>query len=71
MLCHLMQNKSSSVSAELEKDLCEGVEMRELNDKDKFTSQFLYFYSQLQMHFYFGGVDSKKHYLFIMNLFIQ
>ena len=29
----------SSIGVELEKDRCEGVEMRELNDTEKFTSQ--------------------------------
>ena len=38
MLCHLMQNKLCSVVVELEKDRCKGVEMRELNNIEKFTS---------------------------------
>ena len=37
-----MQNKLSSISAELEKDQSKGVEMRELNDAGKFISQVLY-----------------------------
>ena len=41
MLCHLMQNKLSSVGAELGKYRCKGVEMKELNDTEKFTSQGL------------------------------
>ena len=35
MLCRLMQNKPSSIGAELERDQCKGVEMRELNDTKK------------------------------------
>ena len=42
MLCHLMQNKLSSIDGELEKHRCKGVEMRELNDTTKFTLQVLY-----------------------------
>ena len=36
-----MQNKLSNDSAELEKDRCKGVDIRELNDTEKFTSKFL------------------------------
>ena len=32
----MMQNKLSSIGAELEKDRCKGVEIRELNDKGIF-----------------------------------
>ena len=42
ILCHLMQNKLSSVGAELEIDRCKDVEVRELNDKEKFNSQVLF-----------------------------
>ena len=34
-----MQNEFSSTGAELEKDRCKGVEMREPNDTEKFTAQ--------------------------------
>ena len=34
MLHHLMLNKLLSIGAELEKDRCKGVEMRELNDTE-------------------------------------
>ena len=30
-LCHLMQNKLSTIGAELEKDRCRGIEIRALN----------------------------------------
>ena len=33
-----MQNRLPSIGAELEKDQCEGLEMRELNDTEKSTS---------------------------------
>ena len=41
MLCRLMQNKLFIIGAELEKDRRKGIEMRELNDTKRFTSQFL------------------------------
>ena len=37
-LRHLIQNKLFSIGAQLEKDRCKHVEMRELNDTEKFTS---------------------------------
>ena len=38
-----MQNKISSISAELEKDRCNGVQINsELSDTEKSTSQFLF-----------------------------
>ena len=36
-----MQYKFLSMDAKLDKDLFKGVEMRELNDTEKFTSQVL------------------------------
>ena len=36
-----MQNKLSIICAELEKDQCRGIEMRELNYTERFTSQEL------------------------------
>ena len=37
-----MQNHLLSIDAELEKDRFKGLEMRERNDTEKFTSQVLY-----------------------------
>ena len=42
MFCHLMQNKLLSVDGELEKDRFNGLETRELNDTEKFTSPVLW-----------------------------
>ena len=42
VLQHLMQNKLSDIGVELQKDQREGVEMREVNETEKFTSQVLY-----------------------------
>ena len=36
MPCHLMKNKLASIDNELEKDHFKGLEMRELNDTEKF-----------------------------------
>ena len=41
MLCHLIQNKLLSIDAELEKDQSKCLEIRGLNDTEKFTSQVL------------------------------
>ena len=41
MLCHLIQNMLSNIGAELAKDGCKVVEMRELNNTEKLTSQVL------------------------------
>ena len=42
MFGHLMQNKLLSVDGELEKDRFNGLETRELNDTEKFTSPVLW-----------------------------
>ena len=39
MLCHLMQNQLVRIDFELEKDRPKDLEIRELNDTEKFTSQ--------------------------------
>ena len=39
MLCHLMQNKLLSIDAGLEKDRYKDLEVRELNDAEKFILQ--------------------------------
>ena len=36
-----MQNKLPSIGAELEKDQCKGVEIRDLNGTEKFTARVL------------------------------
>ena len=41
MLCLLMQNQLLSIDAELEEDRFKGLEMTELNDTEKCTSQVL------------------------------
>ena len=64
---HLMRNKLSGVGGELGKDRCNGVEIRELNDTEKFTSQvFSYLLnvgttSRLSVNF--------RHYLGLTSLF--
>ena len=42
MLHHLIQHKLLSIDAELEKDRCKGVEMRELNDTKRFHDILLF-----------------------------
>ena len=41
MLCHMMQNELLSIDAELEKDWFKGLQIRELNDTEKFPSHVL------------------------------
>ena len=47
-----MQNKLSSIGAELEKDRCKSVEIRQLTDTEKFTSQLLLECNTLLFMFY-------------------
>ena len=64
MFCHLMQNKFLGIDGELEKDRFNGLETRELNDTEIFTSPALLEKRKVITYFIIKRAIFKRQYLF-------